>query len=177
MPIALISSVPWIETKPAVRVMSREEAAWLAGVVDSDGSFGLYTDKKGAKLAIVQVANVCPEFLDHVRKLIGAGSRVNHIPSLSHKGRKPMFNFVLKGCSRCYWVLKQICPFLIIKREKAETILMGLESTPFGARWVNARPSFRLQQSKRAINSWRNPEIRAKRLAGMQAHFSKNKNV
>lgn len=82
-----------------------------------------------------------------------------------------MFNFVLKGVTRGYWVLKQILPFLIVKKDKAAAILRVLESEPFGT-YKNSTPAARVKRSAWATNSWKNPETRAKRIAGLRAHFA-----
>lgn len=161
----------WIDKKPEIRQLKKWEAAWLAGTIDSDGSIGLYDYGREGRRVQVQVANVCEEFLEAVRKTIGCGSNVNHLPSMSHKGRKPMFNYCLKGSARCYWLLRQIVPFLIIKQAKAKAIIKELEDKPFG-RWANATKAARKKASATMTNSWKNPEIRARRLAGMRRHYA-----
>jgi hypothetical protein len=116
-----------------VRVLMKWQAAWLAGAIDSDGSIGLYKAKEG-RIVVVQMANVCHKFLRQIRKTIGCGSTAYHIPSLSHKGRQPMYMYSLKGARRCYRLLEQITPFLIVKKQKALKIMKELETKPFG-RW------------------------------------------
>lgn len=132
-----MASYWWIDYRPEIRRFLKWEAAWLAGIIDSDGSIGLYDYGREGRRVQIQIANVCPQFLKAIRKLIGCGSLVNHVPSLSHKGRQPMFNYSIKGSCRCYRVLTQIEPFLIVKREKARSILREVRRKPFGrwARW------------------------------------------
>lgn len=118
-----------------VNKLKKWEASWLAGVIDSDGSMGLYKGKgKEGRIVVVQASNVCRPFLKSIRKTIGCGSTAYHVPSLSHKGRKPMFLYSLKGAKRCHTLLKQIVPFLIVKKQKAKRIINELENKPFG-RW------------------------------------------
>jgi hypothetical protein len=163
---------PWIDSKPEIRTLKKWEAAWLAGVVDSDGSVGLYDYGREGRRVQVQVANVCVPFLDRVRDVIGCGSQVNHVHSSSHLGKKPMFNYSLKGSCRCYWLLRQIVPYLIVKKEVAARIIREVEDRPFG-RWANATKEARKRQSDWAKNSWRNPGVRARRLRGMKKHYAK----
>jgi len=116
-----------------VKQLKKWEAAWLAGIIDSDGSLGLYHGKEG-RIVIVQAANVCRPFLLKIRNTIGCGSTAYHIPSLSHKGRKPMYMYSVKGAKRCHKLLKQLLPFLIVKKQKAKKVILELENKPFG-RW------------------------------------------
>lgn len=73
----------WIEKKPEIRKLKKWEAAWLAGVIDSDGSIGLYDYGREGRRVQIQVANICEVFLERVREVIGCGSNVNHLPSAS----------------------------------------------------------------------------------------------
>ncbi len=167
-------SKPWIDPKPEIRTLKKWEAAWLAGVIDSDGSIGYYNYGREGCRTQVQVSNVCYSFLEKIKETIGCGSNVNHIPSVSHKGRQAMFLYCLKGSARCYWLLRQIIPFLIVKRRKAQDIIMMLESKPFG-RWVARTPESRAEQSRRATLGWADPATRERRLRGMRNHYAKRK--
>src|SRR5579885_387165 len=130
-----------IDKKPEIRQFTTAEAAWLAAVIDGEG----------------------------MRRVIGCGSSIRRVSfGKSHIGRKPMYHYVLKGSARCYWVLFQIVSFLIIKKEKAKSILNELETKPFG-RWANATPEARKKQSDRLKLQWKNPAIRARRMAGIKS--------
>jgi hypothetical protein len=166
--------VNWIDKKPEIRKFVKWEAAWLAGVIDSDGSFGLYDYGKEGRRVLIQVGNTSEKLLWRIREVIGCGSNVNYAPSYSHKGRKPMYMYALKGSARCYWVLRQIVPFLIIKKEHALSIIRELEEKPFG-RWANATPEAREMASKQARTAWADPVIRARRIQGMKDFYAKIK--
>jgi len=158
-----------IEDKPEVRTFTDVEAAWLAGVIDGEGSFGLYNYGKEGRRVIIQMGNTSEAFVGRFKEIIGGCGSTVHRMNMgeSHKGRKPMYHYILKGSARCYKVLKQVLPYLIIKKEKALDIIKELESAPFG-RWKNATPEYRRRQSERIKKEWQNPEIRAKRLEGMR---------
>jgi hypothetical protein len=157
-----------IEEKPEIRKFTPTEAAWLAAVIDGEGSIGLYDYGKSGRMVQIQMGNTSELFVAEMKRIIGGGSsilRVKFAPS--HKGRKPMYHYTLKGSSRCYWVLKQVVKYLIIKKQKALSIMKELESKPFG-RWANATKEGREKASKIATESWKNPIIRAARIKGMQ---------
>lgn len=158
-----------IDKKPEIRKFSKTESAWLAATIDGEGSFGLYDYGREGRRVLIQMGNTSKKFVEETRRIIGCGSSIHRTSfTPSHKGRKPMFHYTLKGSARCYWVLRQIVSYLIIKKEKALKIIHELESHPFG-RWANATKEARQRASRRARASWKNPEIRARRLAGMKA--------
>jgi hypothetical protein len=80
----------------------------------------------------------------------------------------------LKGSNRCYWVLKQIIPYLIIKKSKALSIIKELENKPFG-RWVNCTEAYRKLNSERLKKEWRDPIIRKNRIEGMRGYYESKK--
>jgi hypothetical protein len=114
------------------------------------------------------MGNTSKPFVEEMRRIIGCGSSILRIKfASSHKGRKPIYQYALKGSARCYWVLKQVVKYLIIKKKRALNIIRELESKPFG-RWANATKAARKRASKTSTSSWKNPRIRAARLKGMQ---------
>jgi hypothetical protein len=147
-----------------VRKFSPMEAIWLAAVIDGEGSIGLYHGADG-RITIVQMGNTSSAFVKEVRRIIGCGSTIWRIKFTStHKGRKPMFHYTLKGSKRCLSVLQQIVKYLIIKKKRAQHIINEIESKPFGA-WTKAR---RMACSRSVKAQWKNPRIRANRLKGMK---------
>ncbi len=149
--------------------MKKWEASWLAGVIDSDGSIGLYDYGKAGRRVQIQVGNVNREFLQHVRDVIGCGSIVQWKATKTHRGRQQMYAFTVKGSNRCYWIIRQILPFLIIKRSSVLTILDQLHQRPFG-RWANATPETRKLQSDRLKQQWLDPVFRSNRLEKIRSH-------
>ena len=157
-----------IDKKPEVRKFTILESVWLAAVIDGEGSFGLYDYGREGRRVLIQMGNTSKPFVKEMRRIIGCGSSILRVKfSSSHIGRKPMYHYALKGSARCYWVLKQIVQHLIIKKRRALNIIEELESKPFG-RWANATKAARKRASKIALNSWKNPRIRAARLKGMK---------
>lgn len=158
------------DIKKTIKRMSLEECSWLAGVIDGEGSIGFYDYGKQGRRVFIQVANTNEAFVTHVRAIVGAGSsimRCYYTSKLANDPRKlPIYQWGLKGSIRCVEVLKQIVPYLIIKKTKALNIIKEIERNPFG-RWVNATPADKEVQANITRESWRNPIIRQRRLSGM----------
>lgn len=158
----------WIDSRPEVRILTKVEASWIAAVIDGEGSIGLYDYGREGRRVQVQLGNTSEAFVQRFRDLIGCGSTVFRVNfAKSHHGREPMFHYTLKGSARCYKLLKQVLPFLIIKKEKAASIIGELESKPFG-RWAAATPEARVEASRRQREAWADPKVRARRLRGMR---------
>ena len=158
------------EIRKTIRQMSPVECAWLAGVIDGEGSIGLYDYGKQGRRVMVQATNTNEEFVAKVRALVGAGSsvmRCYYTSKLAKEPRKlPIYQWGLKGSIRCVEVLKQITPYLIIKKDLALKIIKEVETNPFG-RWVNATPLDRQLQVIATRKTWENPVVRKRRLDGM----------
>ncbi|MBU0537575.1 MAG: LAGLIDADG family homing endonuclease [Bacteroidetes bacterium] len=101
---------------------SNEEAAYLAGLIDGEGTVTLnQRDKQRQRTIVISIANTERQLLDYAKTVIGVGSisskRVmnpNHTPSFSYQvsGRQALA------------VLEQICPYLkSYKKERAELLL------------------------------------------------------
>jgi len=144
----------WIDDKPEVRKVSKVEASWLAATIDGEGSIGLYDYGKEGRRVSITMCNTNEKFVAYMKEIIGCGSSVMRTNwHKTHKGRKPMYLYCLKGSNRCYKLLKQIIPFLIIKKQKALDIINELESKPFG-RWANATKEARHKQSEMMRKVW-----------------------
>src|SRR3989344_2309781 len=167
--------IKWIDKKPEIRKFEIWEASWLAGVIDGEGSIGLYDYGKEGRRVCIQASNTNRAFMEKMRRIIGAGSSVMRTDfSNSHKGRKPLYHYTLKGSARCYIILKQILPYLIIKREKTYKIIREIENNPFG-RWKNCTKESRIKHSKLMKKNWQDPKIREKITEGIRKHFNEVK--
>jgi len=142
-----------IDKKPEIRKFTKPEAAWLAAAIDGEGSIGLYSYGKEGRRVMIQVPNTDERFCLRAKEIIGCGHMHTRKKQASRLGSKTMYQYGLKGSARCYWVLKQIEPWLIIKQDKAQAIMKELEEKPFG-RWANATPEARQAQSERMKATW-----------------------
>lgn len=110
--------------------------AWLAGIIDGEGSISMHHRKKSRKSGgkgyysgidiQVAIANtnlpLMREVADICTEIIGAEIKVNEL------GRKTVNNLTAYKLSfssrtRAYPVLKMLLPFLIAKKEQAEIII------------------------------------------------------
>lgn len=167
----------WIDKKIEVRKLKKWEAAWLAGVIDSEGSVGLYDYGREGRRVFIQIANVNYQFLKFAQDLIGCGSlsdRKHNSPS--HRGKKIVNIYGLKGSNRSYHLLKQLIPFLIIKKQKSLDIIKELEEKPFG-RWANATKEYREKAAEVARKRWANPEYHARTVEAMRKFYRNQKNL
>ncbi len=161
----------WIDKKSEIKKLKKTEATWLAAVIDGGGSIGIYNYGREGRRVCIQMSNTNKEFVEKMREIIGCGSQVIRTNiHKTHKGKKPMYQYVLKGSNRCYRVLRQIIPYLIIKKEKAREIVKELEEKPFG-RWANATKVYRDIASKKTRESWKNTIIRKNRINGMEKYY------
>lgn len=167
----------WIDKKPEVRKLKKWEAAWLAATIDGDGSIGLYNYGKEGRRVCIQMSNTSQAFVQRMREVIGVGSSVMRAGmDKSHKGRKQIYLYSLKGSNRCYKILKQIIPFLVIKKQKALDIVREFEEKPFG-RWANATPEARILAGKKAKARWANPEYKMRMIQKMQEYYKNEDNL
>lgn len=149
----------WIDPKPEIRKFKKWESAWVAAILDGEGSVGIYNYGKEGRRIQIQMGNTDANLIKEFRRIIGCGSSVFRTNiHRTHKGRKLMYQYSLKGSNRCYWVLKQIYPFLITKKEKVRVIMHELETRPFG-RWANCTTEARRLQSVRMKKIWQKRKL------------------
>lgn len=158
-----------------VRELSETERAWLAGVIDGEGSIGLYRSTDGRRV-VIQVGNTHRGFIERVREVVGCGSISPREPRGLHKGRKTVYHYTCTGAVRGFRLLEQVTPYLVIKKSKAEEIMHELRTRPFGI-WIATTPEARATASRVARESWRDPSIRARRIEGLRRHFEMRKVV
>ena len=94
--------------------MTTEEASWLACAIDGEGSI-TYGHRQRWILFKVQVANTKIEFLEFAKQITGCGQIYG-------------YKWVVYRLADIEAILKQVLPFLIIKRHQAELVLKIAES-------------------------------------------------
>lgn len=110
------------------RNMSETERAWFAGIFDGEGSIIQYKPHgiQGQQYWRIQVANTVKELIDRVAEVTGIAN-VSARPIPINKKHKQCFNWQAHG-ENAELILRQILPWLIVKREKALN-LITLEQT------------------------------------------------
>lgn len=112
-----------------VRMLTDVEAAYLAGVLDCDGTISVF----------VQPSGICPyiaissarhgkakQFVEHFLKIIGAGNV--RLSARAHGTWNETWQYRLTGLRNVYAVLKQVAPFLVLKKEQAQLLISYCES-------------------------------------------------
>jgi hypothetical protein len=104
---------------PQGNIMKEVEKAYLAGLIDADGSIGIYRNRNRYK-PTVSVSNNNREVLEWCRNLIGKGALCTKQPrkenhSISYDLRWD-YNTALRIAEQCL-------PYLIIKKERAHLLL------------------------------------------------------
>ena len=167
----------WLEQRPEIRKLKKWEASWLAAVIDGEGSIGLYNYGKEGRRVYIQMANTDKAFVERMREIIGAGSNIGRFKwHKSHKGRKQIYYYSLKGSNRCYKIIKQIVSYLVIKKQKALDIIEELEAKPFG-RWVNATDESRKKAAEECKKRWADPSFREMTIRKMRNYHKDENNL
>jgi len=109
------------------RVLTPTEAAYLAGIVDGEGTLSVWKEKRPANVAGVRykctftIAQASWEFLERMREMTGNGT-----VQKSNAGWKPHHKQVYTLTFKSHatqWVLPQILPYLIRKRRQGELVM------------------------------------------------------
>lgn len=123
MPSWECSSMSMVEKQNEISTnMSDIERSWLACALDAEG----YIILKHGKYPGIGVYNTDLRFVIHAARLMDVRPRVHTQPKKPTIGvnypRKQMYTADLTG-TRAQKILKQVIPFLIIKKSKAEELI------------------------------------------------------
>lgn len=111
--------------------LSDAEKGYIAGILDGEGSIGLYVYIDGNKKANLQITNTYKPVLEWILDKMNCGSI--HAISKKHTGfpsRKQCYNWTLSSQPHIREVLKALSPFLQIKKEKATTLIDFINKHP-----------------------------------------------
>jgi hypothetical protein len=115
---------PWALGSIGQREITREQLAYLAGLVDGDGSINIKTIR-GNQYAHVMVFNNQASVMEWLVQVFG-GIWVHHQPKkYIHPGAKTTHSPVsgnsweMNKQADVEWLLRHLMPFLVIKRERA----------------------------------------------------------
>lgn len=95
----------------------KEDLAYIAGVIDSDGCISIGRNAKRYK-PIVQITQVQPEAINFVNKIFGGSYKIEK--RLSHKD---IYKWRIQSRKNLGIFLEAIIPFLKIKREQAKIVI------------------------------------------------------
>lgn len=100
--------------------------SYLAGFVDGEGTIGVSRRKRNRWFSYdsyLSISNTDIRVLSYIRERIGFGSVRNKKATISHYGKKPCFSYFISN-KNARTVIKVIVPYLIVKKEQAETVLL-----------------------------------------------------
>lgn len=116
--------------EPRVIELSEPEKAWLACLIDSEGSIIFTKNRdKSAKTGwrwriLISITNTNLAFLEKTRA-IAWGGRIYRIKA-TRPNHKDNYHLHISSV-QCQWLLPKIHPYLIIKKRKAEIALQALD--------------------------------------------------
>lgn len=107
--------------------LTETEKAWLAGFIDGEGCVGVYLcksykEKKYPK-PNVGISNTHKGSMIFVSKLLKQGTAQWYPAKSKGKKYKKCYNVVISGIPSVYPLLKNILPYLIVKKKQAEYTL------------------------------------------------------
>jgi len=116
------------------------QLAYLAGLIDGEGSVGIMRNKRNNLLMAhyhpyIQVCGTSERLMQWVHSKFG-GKFAKQTDSRTSKGFKQMY-FVRWSYRKAYALAKELLPYLILKSEKAQVIVEWYENgaKPSGAMW------------------------------------------
>jgi hypothetical protein len=93
------------------------DLAYLAGIIDGEGTISLKTVAEPRAYVIVSVANTSAELRAWLAPI--GGTFHDRSPDEARLGNKPIWNWWVRGRLDCLALLEAIEPYMVIKRAKA----------------------------------------------------------
>jgi hypothetical protein len=131
------------------KLMTPTEAAYFAGIIDGEGTIGLYRARRLASaggvriIPSVNIANTNLKLLERLREICGNG-RLEVKDQRRVGNHKPLFGLTFKS-NQIRHILPQVQPYLIAKAEQAEVMLSFLTTTRYGNNWKRDRVTGRME--------------------------------
>ena len=119
---------------PVERVLEPTSAAYLAGLIDGEGTIALWRGHQSKPRVtrtyrpVIEISNTHLGVLEWVKLLIGGGWLKQTNPKRSReKGHKPLFRYRFRTTD-LHWVIPQVRPYLKIKGAQADLLVRYFES-------------------------------------------------
>jgi hypothetical protein len=104
--------------------MSQTEAAWMAGLFDGEGGVYGYAAKGRYKAWTFNLPNTYRPALERCQQIAGCGKIDRKTPHRSN--RKESWVYRISAREDIAAVLRQLLPYLVIKKESAEDFLKAV---------------------------------------------------
>lgn len=111
-----------------IREMNQIEKVWLACAIDAEGSMSLHftfhkrANSKPIFCASIEISNTNQDFIKRVSEITGVTSRSKPYLRFDKKHHSPCYTWGIQRALELEYVLKQIYPYLIIKKTHADVI-------------------------------------------------------
>ena len=107
------------------------EVAYIAGLLDGEGCIGIYSYKNGCKKANLQICNTYKPVIEWIHNKMACGSiHARSKKATGFKSNKQCYNWSVMSQQQILEVLKELEPFLQIKKEKAIEIIGFISNHP-----------------------------------------------
>jgi len=103
--------------------LSDVERAYLAGIIDGEGSISLIDNRKSSQRKLTPVIAIGNTNLKMIEWLSGHLPKHYKHSKQGWKSSRLMWIIRISGMHRVRWVLEQVKPYLIAKREQADVLL------------------------------------------------------
>jgi hypothetical protein len=151
-----------------MRNLSEVDAAYLAGIIDGEGTITLTRTHRGEnRRPVVSISSTELELLTYVRSVVGAGRITSKVCAKQH--HSPSFAYSITS-RQALTLLAQVCPFLrTYKFKRARLLLEEYQRvTPRNGRYTTERRAARAQLEERFFAI----AVRATRPATTSASFT-----
>ena len=99
--------------------------AWLAGILEGEGSFHSYTHKKKWFVARISINMTDRDVISHIAEIVGCKSFRGPYVNDSHLGKKPLWALAISGRRAIKW-MQTLRPHMSQRRrEQIDTVLTG----------------------------------------------------
>lgn len=112
----------------AIGHLTEAEKGYLAGIIDGEGSIGFARRKSPSGRYVyvprVSVANTSRNLIDWLQIRLPMFACYSN-PRKGSLGTKDCYNLTMAGNRQCIVFLKELIPYLVIKRPQAEIVVAG----------------------------------------------------
>jgi len=108
--------------------MDKKDAGYLAGLLDADGSIGLYLSESNGNKRIINrvtvVSNTDFSLISHVAKLLKADVFIQKVRSENQYGgnRKALWTYRIQRREYCLAIVYFLLPYLVSKKKQAKKL-------------------------------------------------------
>jgi hypothetical protein len=95
--------------------MTETEIAWVAGFLEGEGSFGVYSRRSGYRYLLLQVSSTDRDVLERLRSVVGHGSICGPVNQKHPRNRStwsPEYRYSTSSTTKLPVLLNAILPYM-----------------------------------------------------------------